>query len=102
MGNYVKAAKADELAEGGGKLVEVNGKRIALFKSAGKYCAIDDVCTHRGGPLSEGLLEGDVVTCPWHGAQFSIASGEVMCPPAPTPVNSYKVKVEGSDIEIEI
>lgn len=102
MPDFVKVADADEIEPNHGKLVEVRGKKIALFNVDGKFCAIDDTCTHRGGPLSEGELEGDEVTCPWHGARFKVTSGEVLRPPAPQGVSSYKVRVKGSDIELEL
>ena len=57
---------------------------------------------HRGGPLSEGEIEGEQVTCPWHGALFNIKTGEVLGPPARTGVASYSVRVEGTDIEVEV
>ena len=68
MAGFVKAAKTDEVAPGQGKMVEVSGKKIALFNVEGSFHAIDDTCTHRGGPLSEGSLEGNQVTCAGHGA----------------------------------
>ena len=77
MPEYVKVAQASELEPNHGKLIEVQGKKIALFNLDGKFHAIDNTCTHRGGPLSEGELEGDEVTCPWHGARFT------PCAPAP-------------------
>ncbi len=64
MPEYVKVAVTDDIPPSQGKLVEVQGKKIALFNLEGKYYAIDNPCTHRGGPLSEGELEGDEVTCP--------------------------------------
>jgi nitrite reductase/ring-hydroxylating ferredoxin subunit len=100
MPEYVKVAQASELEPNHGKLVEVQGKKIALFN--GKFHAIDNTCTHRGGPLSEGELEGDEVTCPWHGAKFKVSTGEVLSPPAPKGVGSYKVRVNGPDIELEL
>lgn len=102
MPEYVKVAQARELEANHGKLVEVEGKKIALFNVDGKFYAIDNTCTHRGGPLSEGELEGDEVTCPWHGAKFKVSSGEVLRPPAPQGVSSYKVRVNGPDIELEL
>ncbi len=102
MGAFIKVATTGELAPGQGKRVEVQGKRIALFNVDGNYHAIDDTCTHRGGPLSEGELQADVVTCPWHGAQFKVNSGEVLRPPARAGVVSYRTRVNGSDIEVEI
>jgi nitrite reductase (NADH) small subunit len=102
MAEYVKVAQASELEPNHGKLVEVQGKKIALFNVDGKFHAIDNTCTHRGGPLSEGELEGDEVTCLWHGAKFKVSTGEVLGPPAPQGVVSYKVRVNGPDIELEL
>ena len=102
MADYVKVAQANEIEPNYGKLVEVQGKKFALFNVDGKFYAIDNTCTHRGGPLSEGDLRGDEVTCPWHGAKFKVSSGEVLGPPAPQGVNSYKVRANGPDIELEL
>ena len=102
MADCVKVAKANEIEPNYCKLVEVQGKKIALFNVDGKFHAIDNTCTHRGGPLSEGELAGDEVTCPWHGARFKVTSGEVLRPPAPQGVNSYKVRLNGPDIELEL
>jgi nitrite reductase/ring-hydroxylating ferredoxin subunit len=68
----------------------------------GEIFAVSDTCTHRGGPLSEGELEGTTVTCPWHGAEFDVRTGGVLGPPAATGVKSYPVRVTGKDIAIEI
>jgi nitrite reductase/ring-hydroxylating ferredoxin subunit len=102
MGTFVKAAKAGEIGPGKGKAVEVAGRRIAVFNVGGTYYAIDDSCTHRGGPLSEGILEGKEVTCPWHGAVFDVTSGAVLGPPAPKGVQKYNVRVSSAEIEIEL
>jgi len=102
MAEYVKVAQASELEPNHGKLVEVQGKKIALFNVDGEFHAIDDTCTHRGGPLSEGELEGEEVTCPWHGAKFKVSTGEVLGPPAPKGVSAYNVRVNGPDIELEL
>ncbi len=102
MGTFVKVAKAGDIPVDSGKLVEVGGKQIALFYVGGKYYALDNTCTHRGGPLSEGFIEADRVSCPFHGAQFSLETGEVLSPPAPTGVARYEVRQQGDDIEIEI
>lgn len=102
MAAFVKVGTTSELAPGQAKEVEVNGKTIALFNLGGSYYAIDNTCTHRGGPLSEGDVEGQVVTCPWHGAKFNITSGEVVGPPARAGVASYCIRVTGSDVEVEL
>ncbi|MFQ5786987.1 MAG: Rieske (2Fe-2S) protein [Thermodesulfobacteriota bacterium] len=102
MANLVEVAKTNELEPGQGKLVEVEGKEIALFNCDGSYYAIDNECTHVGGPLCEGDLEGEKVTCPWHGAEFNIKTGEVLALPAEESVKSYRVKVDGDSIKIEV
>jgi nitrite reductase/ring-hydroxylating ferredoxin subunit len=102
MARTVKIAKVDEVAPGTGKVVEAEGQTIALFNVGGTLCAIDNTCTHRGGPLGEGTLVGEVVTCPWHGAQFNVRTGEVLAPPAQQGVRAFPVKVEGDDVVVEL
>lgn len=102
MGEFVNVARTDEIAPGEGKMFAVNGKKIALFNVGGAFYAIDDTCTHRGGPLSQGEVQGTTVTCPWHGAQYDLQTGNVLSPPAPQGVHNYKVVVEGDDIKIEV
>ena len=102
MSEFVKVAKIGEVALGEGKVVEAGGKRIAIFNIDGTFYAIDDTCTHRGGPLSEGMVAGTEVTCPWHGAVFDVTSGSVLGAPAPRDVAHYSVRVEGEYIEVEI
>ncbi len=102
MAEFIKVAVTGDIQPNQGKLVEVEGKKIALFNLEGKYYAIDNTCTHRGGPLSEGELQGDEVTCPWHGAKFKVTSGDVLSPPAPQGVKCFLVRVTGDDLEVEI
>jgi len=102
VADFVKVATTSELAPGQTKKIEVGGKTIALFNIGGTYHAIDDTCTHKGGPLSEGEVKGDEVTCPWHGAKFKVTSGEVLGPPARAGVSSYHVRVSGADLEVEV
>lgn len=68
---------------------------VAVFNVAGKFCATQAQCTHRGGPLNEGTLEGSTVTCPWHGTQYDVCTGAVLRGPATEPVKTYRVVVEG-------
>lgn len=102
MASYVKAAKAGEIAENAAKLVEAEGKSIALINAGGSYYAIDNTCTHVGGPLCEGSVAGEEVVCPWHGARFNVKTGQVLAGPARSDVASYSVRVEGDDIEVEV
>lgn len=92
----------DEVAPGCARLVNAKGKDIALFNIGGTFFALDNRCTHEEGPLSEGEIEGDKVTCPWHGAAFDVRTGKVLCPPAYEDLQCYPVRVSGNDIEIEI
>ena len=102
MGELVTVAKTSEVGPGQAKAVQVKGEAVALFNIGGTYYAIEDTCTHSGGPLSEGAVEGTTVTCPWHGAQFDVTSGKVLAPPAPEGIKSYRVQVQGDDITLEI
>jgi len=102
MGRYVKAAAVDEVKPGESKLVELEGKSIALFNVDGTFYALDDACPHSGGPLSEGRLQGTRVTCSWHGSIFDVTDGKVLDEPATDNVASYPVRVVGADVEIEI
>jgi nitrite reductase (NADH) small subunit len=102
MATFVTVAKTQELAPDQGKLVEINRKRIALFNVGGRYYAIDDMCPHRGGPLSKGEIAGTTVVCPWHDASFDLATGAVTRSPAETGVAVYAVRVEGEDISIAV
>jgi nitrite reductase/ring-hydroxylating ferredoxin subunit len=102
MSKLVKVAAVNEIAPGSGKEVEVEGRSLALFNVAGTFYAIDNACTHVGGPLGEGTLSGDIVECPWHGARFNVKTGAVCGPPAREGVHGYPVKVEGNDIFVEL
>jgi nitrite reductase (NADH) small subunit/3-phenylpropionate/trans-cinnamate dioxygenase ferredoxin subunit len=101
MGQLIKVAETNEVPPGTAKTVDVEGRPVALFNIDGTYYAIDDTCTHRGGPLSEGAVEGTTVTCPWHGAKYDVTTGNVLQPPAPQGVGHYNVQVDGNDIKVE-
>ncbi|SRR5579875_46664 len=98
--NFAKVAERKDLAEGQMKLVELGEEQVCLANIKDNYYAIGNVCTHEQGPLNEGTLDGYEVECPWHQARFDVRSGEVLSPPAETPVPSYEVKVQGNDILI--
>lgn len=102
MSEFFKVAKVSELPPGGKKLVEVDGIPVALFNVDGEFYAIEDVCTHDGGPLAEGELEDNEIECPRHGARFNVRTGEALCMPAVEPVESYEVEVEADDILISV
>ena len=99
---FTTVAVVQEIPAGQAKKVKVGDKEVALFNVNGTFFAIDNTCTHRGGPLSEGELNGQEVICPWHGARFDLATGAHLSPPAPRDVTAYKVQVVGNDVQIEI
>ena len=97
----VKIGKTSDLKPGEGKVVEVSGKVLALFNVGGKFFVIDNTCKHRGGPLGEGFLDGNVVTCPLHGWQYDVCSGECVMP-GEVKVDSYKVEVKGDEVFVDV
>ena len=95
-----KVGQVNDLLPGSMKLVEAGGKQILLVNVDGNIYAIANMCTHRGGPLSDGTLEGKVVSCPWHGGQFDVTTGKVIGPPPEIDEQAYQVKIQGNDIII--
>ena len=81
---------------------EANGKALAVFNIDGKLHCVDNACSHRGGPLCEGELDGNTVVCPWHGTPFDVTNGKHLGPPAATGVTSYKVTLKGDDVFVEM
>src|SRR3954453_13731710 len=102
MAEPVKVTTRAELPPGGKLLAEVDGRPIALFNVDGSFYAIDDVCTHDGGPLAEGELEGGEIRCPRHGARFDVRPGQAPCFPAVEPVTSHAVELRGDDIYVAL
>jgi len=101
LSEYVRVGQLTDFPSGSLKTVEVAGKQVLVANLAGELFAIDNTCTHRGGPLNEGTLEGKVVTCPWHGGQFDVTSGKVVGPPPRIDELTYSVKVQGNDVLIK-
>ena len=99
--DFVKVADAKDIPPSHMKEVEVNGQNICVANVEGKYYAIGSICTHEGGPLADGSLEGYEVECPWHNSKFDVRTGEVTSPPASEPEPAYEVKVEGNSILIK-
>jgi len=101
MPEFFKVATLSELAAGTCKPVEAGGKVIALFNVEGSVYALDNTCLHRGGPLGQGTLNGDVVTCPLHMWEYNVRSGEKVNSPG-VKVATYPVQVEGDDIKVSV
>ena len=96
----VKIAEINEVPCGTGKVVRVGPKEIALFNINGSFYALDNACTHRGGPLGEGRVNGTVVTCPWHGNRFDVTTGQVVTGTLPVP--TYAIQIQGDDVLIDL
>jgi len=101
MGEFVKVASTSEIPDGEMKIVEVDGQEIVVANLNGEFVAFQSECTHRGGPLGEGILMNDVVECPFHAGQFNVRTGEVVGPPPTEPIATFAVQVEGDDVKVE-
>jgi len=95
---YVKVGQMNDFPLGSLKKVTVGADEVVVGNVAGTLYAIGNKCTHRGGPLNEGELEGNAVTCPWHGGQFDLKTGKALTPPPMRDEASFDVKVEGADV----
>ena len=100
MSDWVTVSKVGELAPGEFRRIDVDGANIAVFNLSGGYYAIEDVCTHDGGQLTGGVVEGDQVVCPRHGARFCIKTGAALTAPAYEPVASFPVRIENGVIQV--
>ncbi len=102
MAEFVRVASVAEIPDPGRKMVDIDERMIVVFHAAGHFYAIDDVCTHDGGPLGDGELEGFAVACPRHGAKFDIRDGRVLSMPAIRPTVSHEVRVEGDAVLVKL
>ena len=100
MSDWVSVARADELAPGQWTSVDVDGARVAVFNLDGGYYAIEDVCTHDGGILTGGSVEGDAIVCPRHGARFCIRTGAALTAPAYEATAKFPVRIENGEVQL--
>ena len=102
MADFVSVAKTTDLGPGQMVLVEIDDEEIVVANANGEYYAFGAECPHAGGPMDEGEMEGTVVVCPWHGAEFDMVTGEALTPPAQDSIYTYKVRVEGEDVQVSL
>jgi 3-phenylpropionate/trans-cinnamate dioxygenase ferredoxin subunit len=102
MSDFVRVAKVSEIPDPGKKVVELDERLVVLIHAGGRFYAIDDVCTHDGGPLGEGQLEGFTLACPRHGAKFDVRDGRALTMPATKPTVVHDVRVDGDDIMVRL
>jgi 3-phenylpropionate/trans-cinnamate dioxygenase ferredoxin subunit len=100
MADWTDVCRADELAPGQCRVVDVDGVYMVVVNVGGEFFAIEDVCTHDGGDLATGGVAGDVITCPRHGARFCVRTGAALSPPAYEPTAKFPVRVEGGVVQV--
>jgi 3-phenylpropionate/trans-cinnamate dioxygenase ferredoxin subunit len=102
MPGFVRVSTVDEIPVGEVRTFVVDGTDIAVANVGGNFFALDDVCTHDGGPLGEGEVVGDTVECPRHGARFDVKTGRVRALPAVVPVRTYRVEVIDDEVRVKV
>ncbi|QDU56498.1 non-heme iron oxygenase ferredoxin subunit [Aeoliella mucimassa] len=104
MSDFVSVASVDSFADPDRQLVEVDDQLVVLVHAGGNFFALDDVCTHDGGPLSDGAIdpEGCTIACPRHGAKFDLATGAAKTMPATKATKAHEVKVEGGQVYVRL
>ena len=98
---WITVASAADIPVGSRRVLRLEDQPIAVFHLEDGWYAIDDVCTHDGGPVAEGPLEGSIIECPRHGATFDVKTGAALTFPAVSPVTTYAVRVVGDDVQVE-
>jgi nitrite reductase/ring-hydroxylating ferredoxin subunit/uncharacterized membrane protein len=101
-GEEVAVARADELKVGQMKLLHIGGRRVVLARTDEGYAAFDDHCSHRGGPLADGVLICGTVACPWHGSQFDVRTGKATAGPAERPITTYSVEQSKGEVRLRV
>ena len=101
VSEFQTVMKRTDVAPGNMKLVELDGEEIVIANVGGDYFAFHNICPHAEGPLVDGELEGDIITCPWHFTRFNVRTGEAQegCV-TDDPLSTYEVRLEGDDIQI--
>jgi 3-phenylpropionate/trans-cinnamate dioxygenase ferredoxin subunit len=100
MTDWIDVAAPEDIAPGTARVVDVDGVMVAVINLDGEFYAIEDVCTHDGGELASGCIEGEEIVCPRHGARFNIKTGAVTAPPAYEDVDTLPVRVEGGVVQV--
>jgi nitrite reductase (NADH) small subunit/3-phenylpropionate/trans-cinnamate dioxygenase ferredoxin subunit len=103
MAEFQTVAKVSEVPPGSLKHIELeDATQVCLANVGGTFYAIGGECTHMGGPLGEGELDGTTVTCPWHSGEYDITTGKMLSPPAEGDEPAYEVRVDGDDVQVAV
>ena len=100
-GTFFTVGTIGDFVSGQGKMVTVNGRHVALFRLGDEFYAIDNLCLHKAGPLCEGFIENDVVTCPWHGWSYEIRTGTLVQDPR-VGVSKHDVRITGDEVAVRL
>ena len=100
MNEWITVARAEELTPSDRRIVDLDGTQIVVFNLDGEYYAIEDVCTHDGGQLTGGSIEGDQIICPRHGARVCIRTGAALSAPAYEPTSKFPVRIENGVVQV--
>jgi len=100
MSDWIDVAPQSEFPPGDWRSLDVDGTQVAVFNLAGEYYAIEDLCTHDGGTLTGGAVDGEQIVCPRHGARFSIKTGAVLTPPAYEPLATFALRIEHGMVQV--
>ncbi len=100
--SFISVAKTSDIPDPGRLLVEVEERLVVVIHTAGEFYALDDVCTHDGGPLSDGAVDDSSIACPRHGAKFDVRTGAALTMPATQPTVAHEVKIEGENILVRL
>jgi 3-phenylpropionate/trans-cinnamate dioxygenase ferredoxin subunit len=102
MSEFITVIRVEELKPGQVQVFEVEDEFVAIANVDGEFCAFADICTHDDGPLVEGKLEGQVVTCPRHGARFDVCTGKVLSMPAVVSLPTFDVRVVDGEVQVRL
>jgi nitrite reductase/ring-hydroxylating ferredoxin subunit len=102
MPRFVQVATKSQVPENGVMGVQVEGRSLVLVNLNGEFYALDDNCPHEGAPLSDGQIVENEIVCPWHSSHFDVRTGRVTMDPAESGITTYKVRLVGDAVEVEI
>ena len=100
MNEWITVVRVEGLAPGERRVVSMDDTQIVVFNQDGQYYAIENVCTHDGGHLTGGTVEGDYIVCPRHGARFCLRTGAALSAPAYEPINTFPVRIENGMVQV--
>jgi nitrite reductase/ring-hydroxylating ferredoxin subunit len=102
MADFVPIASTNDIPPGEMTIVDINGQELVIANLGGEFVCFSNTCTHKQGPLGEGMLLGEVVECPFHGGQFNTRTGAVVQGPPTKPIATYPVQITGDSISVAV